>query len=40
VNDLPVAPYGATIEDGYKVQVIMESMKESSKTGKSIDITF
>lgn len=40
VNDLPVAPYGATIEDGYKVQVIMEAMIESSKTGRRIDIAF
>lgn len=40
VNDLPVAPYGATFEDGYRVQVIMEKLKESSKTGKRIDLKF
>ena len=39
VNDLPIAPYGATFEDGYRVQVIMESMKESSETGKRINLT-
>ena len=39
VNDRPVAPYGATIEDGYKVQVIMESMMASSKTGERVNIT-
>jgi predicted dehydrogenase len=40
VNDLPVSPDGATFEDGYRVQVIMESLKESSKTGKRIEVKF
>jgi predicted dehydrogenase len=40
VNDLPVAPDGATLEDGYRVQVIMETLKESSKTGKRLIPTF
>ncbi len=40
VNDLPVAPYGATLEDGYRVQVIMEALKESSVSGERINLTF
>ena len=38
VNDLPIAPYGATFEDGYRIQVIMDSMKETSETGKRINL--
>ena len=40
VNDLPVAPAGATFEDGYRVQIIMETLKQSSKIGKRIDVKF
>ena len=32
-NDKPVAPYGATFEDGYRCQVIMEAIVRSSRTG-------
>lgn len=38
VNDRPVEPYGATFYDGYIVQVIMETMKESSLSGKKMEI--
>jgi len=38
VNDLPVAPYGATFEDGYKAQVVVEAIKLSSKMGKRVGI--
>jgi predicted dehydrogenase len=36
VNDAPVAPYGATFEDGWRVQVIMDAVRESSRTGRRI----
>ena len=40
VNDEQVAPYGATIEDGYRVQVIMDAIERSSRTGQRIDLTY
>jgi predicted dehydrogenase len=40
VNDKLVAPYGATFEDGYRAQVIMDAVVRSSKTGQRIDLTF
>jgi len=40
VNDKPVAPHAATFEDGYKVQVIMEAINESSRTGKRIELKY
>lgn len=40
VNDKPVEPYGATFEDGYKVQVIMEAINESSRTGRRIELKY
>jgi predicted dehydrogenase len=40
VHDRPVEPYGASFEDGYKVQVIMEKIQESSKSGKRIEIRY
>ena len=39
-NDKPVEPYGATFEDGYKVQVIMEAINESSRTGRRIELKY
>lgn len=39
-NDRPVVPYGATFEDGYRVQVIMEAIKESSRTGRRIELKY
>lgn len=38
--DKPVAPYGATFEDGYRIQVIMEAIIESSASGKRIELSF
>ena len=35
-NDTPVAPYGTTFEDGWRVQVIMDAVKESSRTGRRV----
>jgi predicted dehydrogenase len=35
-NDKPVAPYGATFEDGCRIQAIMEAIGESSRTGRKI----
>lgn len=40
VNDKQVAPYGATFEDGYRVQVIMDALERSSRTGRRIDLTY
>ena len=40
LNDKPVGPYGATFHDGYRVQVIMDAILRSSKTGKRIDIAY
>ncbi|MBC8448713.1 MAG: Gfo/Idh/MocA family oxidoreductase [Chloroflexi bacterium] len=40
VNDEQVAPYGATFEDGYRVQVIMDAIERSSRTGQRIDLTY
>jgi len=40
VNDKPVAPYGATFEDGYRIQVIMKAIADSSASGRKIVIEF
>ena len=40
VNDKPVAPYAATFEDGYRIQVIMEAINESSRTGQRIELKY
>ena len=39
-NDRTVEPYGATFEDGYRIQVVMEAIVESSKTGRRIEVSF
>ena len=39
-NDKPVAPYGATFEDGYRAQVIMDAVVRSSQMGQRIDLTY
>jgi predicted dehydrogenase len=36
VDNTPVAPYGATFEDGVRIQLIMEAIVESSRTGKRV----
>jgi predicted dehydrogenase len=40
VNDKQVAPYGATFEDGYRAQVIMDAVVRSSQAGQRIDLTY
>lgn len=40
INDKSIEPYGASFEDGYRVQVIMEAIKESSRTGQKIEIAY
>jgi len=40
VNDRKVEPYGATFEDGYRIQVIMEAIVESSRAGKRVAVEF
>jgi predicted dehydrogenase len=39
-EDKPVAPYGATFEDGYRCQVIMEAIMRSSRTGRRIELKY
>ena len=34
VNDKPVAPYGATFEDGYKNAVVCDAILKSAETGR------
>ncbi len=38
VNDKPVEPYGATFYDGYVIQLVMDAIKESSNSGKKVNI--
>jgi predicted dehydrogenase len=40
VNDRKVEPHGATFEDGYRIQVIMEAIVESSKSGQRMEVSF
>jgi len=40
VNDQPVAPYGATFEDGYRNAVICDAILESARTGRQVDVRF
>ncbi len=40
VKDRPVAPYGADFKDGYRIQLIMESIVKSSGSGRKQRITF
>ena len=37
VSDAPVGPYGATFEDGYRTQVIIEVIVESARTGHRVE---
>jgi predicted dehydrogenase len=37
-GDKPITPYGATFEDGYMVQLVIEAINESSGTGRRIEI--
>jgi predicted dehydrogenase len=36
----PVAPWGATFEDGYRVAVVGEAISEASRTGRRIDVVY
>lgn len=38
VNNKDIEPYGATFYDGYVIQVIMDAIKESSSSGKKVEI--
>lgn len=40
VNDKPVAPWGATFEDGYRAAVISDAIEESAAAKRQIDITY
>jgi len=40
VNDEEIGPIGATFEDGYRCNVIMDAILESAKTGKRVTVTF
>ena len=39
-NDKPVSPYNATFEDGYRAAVIIDAMRQSSRTGQRVPIQF
>ena len=36
----PMCPHNATFEDGYRVAVIIDAMRRSSRTGERIDLAF
>ncbi|NDJ63064.1 MAG: Gfo/Idh/MocA family oxidoreductase [Chloroflexi bacterium] len=40
VNEKPVAPYGATFEDGYRTAVICDAILESAATKRAVDIRY
>jgi predicted dehydrogenase len=40
VNNKPVAPYGATFEDGYRNAVICDAILKSAQTGQAVDIKY
>jgi len=40
VNGQSVAPYGATFDDGYRCQVIMDAIMKSSRTGRRIELKY
>jgi len=39
-NNKPVAPYGATCEDGYRIQAVMKAIADSSASGQRIVLDF
>ncbi len=39
-NDVPVAPHGATFEDGYRAAVICDAILESARTRRQVDIRY
>jgi len=40
VHDKPVSPYGATFEDGYRVQAVMQAIRDSSASGRRIALQY
>ena len=36
----PLSPYNATFEDGYRVAVIIDAMRKSSRTGQRVPLRF
>lgn len=39
-NNKPLSPHQATFEDGYRVAVIIDAMRQSSRTGSRVPITY
>ena len=39
-NNRSVEPYGATFEDGYRIQVIMKAIADSSASGRRIELAY
>ena len=39
-NDKPLCPFNATFEDGYRVAVIIDAMRRSSRSGQRTDIQY
>ena len=40
VHNTDIAPYGATFEDGYKNNVIMDAITQASAEGKRVDVSY
>ncbi|MBZ0308025.1 MAG: Gfo/Idh/MocA family oxidoreductase [Anaerolineae bacterium] len=40
VNDKPVAPWGATFEDGYRNAVICDAIVKSAQSGRTVDVKY
>ncbi|HHX65317.1 MAG TPA: Gfo/Idh/MocA family oxidoreductase [Chloroflexi bacterium] len=40
VNDDPIAPYGATFEDGYRALAVAEAVLESADNGRQVEISY
>lgn len=40
VHKEPIAPYGATFEDGYRCAVICDAVQESARSGRTVDIRY
>ncbi len=39
-NHKPLSPHQATFEDGYRVAAIIDAMRQSSRTGQRVEVTF
>jgi predicted dehydrogenase len=40
VNDKDIAPWGATFEDGYRIDCVVDAILKSAKKKKHIDVTY